>query len=73
MYPHELLGRERAEQLLREAAEYRLARQADQARRAARQAARESGGARVTAAGQDGGRWHGRRAGRLSRRLRAAG
>ncbi|MGI5252659.1 hypothetical protein [Actinacidiphila glaucinigra] len=58
MYTHELLGREKAEQLLREAARYRLARQAREAARAA---------------GHDEGRRHARRAGRLIRRLRAAG
>ncbi|MFF3255304.1 hypothetical protein ACFYWP_30750 [Actinacidiphila glaucinigra] len=65
MYTHELLGREKAEQLLREAARYRLARQAREAARAA--------GRRATAAGHDEGRRHARRAGRLIRRLRAAG
>ncbi|MFE0627498.1 hypothetical protein ACFW3D_11035 [Streptomyces sp. NPDC058864] len=73
MYTHELLGRERTEQLLREAAEYRLAHQARQARKAARQAARTAGDRRVTAADQDEGRRHGRNAGRLTRRLRATG
>ncbi|WP_406269345.1 hypothetical protein OH779_27845 [Actinacidiphila glaucinigra] len=66
MYTHELLGREKAEQLLREAARYRLARQA-------REAARAAAGRRSTAAGHDEGRRHARRAGRLIRRLRAAG
>ncbi|MDX2818038.1 hypothetical protein PV410_36820 [Streptomyces sp. PA03-5A] len=66
MYTHELLGRERTEQLLREAAEYRLAHQA-------REAARTAGGRRVAAADQDEGRRHGRRAGRVTRRPRAAG
>ncbi|MFF3951128.1 hypothetical protein ACFYYN_40960 [Streptomyces sp. NPDC001902] len=70
MYTHELLGRERTEQLLREAAEYRLAHQA---RKAAREAARTAGGRRVAAADQDEGRRHGRRAGRVTRRPRAAG
>ncbi|MFB7291876.1 hypothetical protein [Actinacidiphila glaucinigra] len=70
MYTHELLGREKAEQLLREAARYRLARQA---REAAREAARAAAGRRVTAADQDEGRRHARRAGRLIRRPRTAG
>ncbi|MGW3242197.1 hypothetical protein [Streptomyces sp. NPDC001070] len=70
MYAYELLGRERTEQLLREAAEYR---RAHEARRGAREAARVAAGHRGGADDQDEGRAHGRRAGRFTRRLRTAG
>jgi hypothetical protein len=74
MYAYELLGRERTEQLLREAAEYRRAHEARRAaREATPEATRVAAGHRGGAGDQDEGRAHGRRAGRLTRLLRTAG
>ncbi|MFD3455491.1 hypothetical protein ACFWVC_25375 [Streptomyces sp. NPDC058691] len=70
MYLHELLGRARTEELLREAEEFRLARAV---RQATREAARETASAGSAASSALSGARRSARRGRRLRRLGAAG